>query len=49
MSIDRAEELSPFPSDVLSGAIVGLIVEKIFSDKISSLKVPAPNKRPVLL
>lgn len=43
VSIDRVEELAHFPSDILAGAIVGLIVGKVFSDKISSLKVPAPQ------
>jgi membrane-associated phospholipid phosphatase len=43
VSLDRVEELAHFPSDILAGAIVGLIVAKVFSDKISSLKVPAPQ------
>jgi membrane-associated phospholipid phosphatase len=43
VSIDRVEELAHFPSDILAGAIVGLIVGKVFSDKISSLKVPGPQ------
>jgi membrane-associated phospholipid phosphatase len=43
VSIDRVEELAHFPSDILAGAIVGLIIGKIFSGKISSLKVPAPQ------
>ena len=43
VSLDRVEELAHFPSDILAGAIVGLIVGKVFSDKISSLKVPAPE------
>ena len=41
VSLDRVEELAHFPSDILAGAIVGLIVGKLFSDKISSLRVPA--------
>jgi membrane-associated phospholipid phosphatase len=43
VSFDRVEELAHFPSDILAGAILGLIVGKLFSDKISSLKVPAPQ------
>jgi len=43
VSLDRVEELAHFPSDILAGAIVGLIVGKVFFDKISSLRVPAPQ------
>lgn len=43
VSIDRVEERAHFPSDILAGAIIGLVIGKVFSDKISSLKVPSPR------
>jgi membrane-associated phospholipid phosphatase len=41
ISIDRVEELAHFPSDILAGAIIGILLGKVFAKKIPSLKVEA--------
>ena len=41
VSIDRVEELAHFPSDILAGAVIGLLLGKVFTEKIPSLKVEA--------
>jgi membrane-associated phospholipid phosphatase len=43
VSIDRVEELAHFPSDILAGAIIGLLLGKIFAERIPSLKVEVPQ------
>jgi len=41
VGFDRIGDISHFPSDVLAGMVIGLLVAKILSEKIIPLKVPA--------
>ena len=43
VSIDRVEELAHFPSDILAGAIIGLLMGKIFAERIPALKAEVPQ------
>jgi len=40
VGFDRIGDISHFPSDVLAGMVIGLLVAKILSEKIMPLKVP---------
>jgi membrane-associated phospholipid phosphatase len=41
VSIDRVEELAHFPSDILAGAVIGLLLGKVFAEKMRSIKIEA--------